>query len=158
MLVLFLFNLYLDFSNLSLNFDNFSSFKENLIKKGFLFQEAYPYPYLPSKVLFAKKNSVKINYLKSKEVDFSFTIPKTPRFGILEGGGEFNLEFLKYPENFLIIETLNFRNKEILKITYYPFQIDKKRIIYNPISLEYEEDTISLKPLNSLDTLRNFFS
>ncbi|MEO0119997.1 MAG: C25 family cysteine peptidase [candidate division WOR-3 bacterium] len=158
MLVLFLFNLYLDFSNLSLNFDNFSSFKESLIKKGFLFQEAYPYPYLPSKVLFAKKNSVKINYLKSKEVDFSFTIPKTPRFGILEGGGEFNLEFLKYPENFLIIETLNFRNKEILKITYYPFQIDKKRIIYNPISLEYEEDTISLKPLNSLDTLRNFFS
>ncbi|MEO0097706.1 MAG: C25 family cysteine peptidase [candidate division WOR-3 bacterium] len=158
MLVLFLFNLYLDFSNLSLNFDNFSSFKETLIKKGFLFQEAYPYPYLPSKVLFAKKNSVKINYLRSKESDFPFTIPKASRFGILEGDGDINLELVKYPENFLIIETLNFRNKEILKITYYPFQIDNKRIIYNPISLEYEEDTISLTPLNSLDTLRNFFS
>lgn len=158
MLILFLFNLYFDFSNLELaSFNNFYTFKEFLSQRGFLFQEPYPYPDLPSKIFFAKKNSLKISFFEKKEFSLPFEIPKAPKFGIEEEKNEYEITFYKYPEAFFKIETLKFREKEVLKIIYYPFQIIDKRIIYHPISLEYEEETLSLKPLNSIDTLKNFF-
>ncbi|MCX7837773.1 MAG: hypothetical protein N2323_07520, partial [candidate division WOR-3 bacterium] len=158
MLILFLFNFYFDFKNLDINFfKDFHTFKEVLSQKGFLFQESYPYPNLPSKIIFAKKNSLKIDFFKKREVSLPFQISKVPKFGICEKAEEINLRFLKYPENFLIIETLKLREKEVLKVTYYPFQIVGGKVFYYPISLEYEEESLSLKPLSPVDTLKNFF-
>ncbi len=157
-LVVFLFNIYVNFSNLEFNFDSFSSFKESLVNKNFSFDEVYPYPYLPRKIIFGKINSLKINYFGAKKLNLPFSIPPSPKFGILEKDFLFEFPSKKYPENFLLIETLQFRNEKVLKITYYPFQILEKEIIYHPISLEYEEFFLSLEKLNSLDTLRNFFS